>query len=52
MFCLILLITGTIGYFIVAKNPIEKCANFYEELRKEEKKNIFEELKERMVGHE
>jgi hypothetical protein len=38
MFCLILLVSATITYFAITKNPLEKCKLGYKYLIEKEKK--------------
>lgn len=44
MIDLIIIATLVGAYFVIAKNPIDRCCDTYKELRKDYKKNIFERI--------
>lgn len=33
MFCIIIMVTVGIGYFALAKNPVEQCKHWYKDMR-------------------
>ena len=35
MFCIIILGVAFAGYFIVAKNPVDRCSRMYKDLRED-----------------